>query len=519
LLFNTEATVSGYEDGLGGVHRQTDMGQQRALVVGVSNYPPPIPSLPGVANDAKAMADLLGSQQGQFRGGDVTVLTDAQANGAAIRAQLDAVLNKASWDDTVFVYVAGHGKVHNGAYYFVAHDTDRGRVAETGVPLADLRAMFDTSQSRRVFVWLDFCHSGGVIERDLTDGEADAQAVIERTLKVVGRGKIIVTACTALQTAKESKALGHGFFTHALLEGLRGAAADNKGRVLATTLYTHVVDRLQAESHDQSPVWHGQMEGNIILMHYPDRGTAQNTPSRPGGGVCDSSGDWVMVGNLFLPSVSVTVQPDKVVIEVKPRSTAEYAAIQQLAPKHRRGDTIPFAHGDDALIARVSDITSRSAAGQQMVTITLTPENVQFGGHGMEWSAQDHSADEIAEKRAGRLLLNDPPVPPKSRGYGIESFVESFVRGDSNSRYPAERAVLQEVHASLKGGADPLLPLARLRLLYALKASDCVEQVLDLRLGPVKDGKCHVRFQGRRARRYTNVEPHVITVEGDCPLE
>lgn len=151
------------------------MGQQRALVIGVSNYPPPIPSLPGVANDAKAMADLLGSPQGQFRGGDVTVLTDAQATGAAIHERLDDALGKAGWDDTVFVYMAGHGKVHNGAYYFAAHDTDRGRLAETGVQLANLRTLFDDSQSRRVFVWLDFCHSGGVIERDLTGGDADAQ--------------------------------------------------------------------------------------------------------------------------------------------------------------------------------------------------------------------------------------------------------------------------------------------------------------------------------------------------------
>ncbi len=500
------------------------MGQQKALVVGVSNYPPSIPSLPGVANDAKAMADLLGSPQGQFRGGEIITLLDAQATGAAIREQLETALSKAGRDDTVFVYMAGHGTVQNGAYFFVAHDTARGRVAETGVPLADLRAMFDASPSRRVFVWLDFCHSGGVIERDLVGDSSDAQAVIERTLQVVGRGKIIVTACTALQTAKESKALGHGFFTHALLEGLRGAAADGKGRVLATTLYNHVVDRVQAESHDQSPVWHGQMEGHIILMHFADRtgggGGPAPAPKPADTTVCDSSGDWVLVGNLFLPSLSVATHSDKITIEVKPRSTAEYASIQQLAPKHGRGDPTPFAHGDDALVARVTDITSRSAAGQQVVTITLSPEKVQFGGGGMEPSVQGHTADEIAEMRAGRLLLNDPPVPKsKGRRGGVDDFVEMYVRGGSSTRYPAERAVLQEVYAALKGGSEPLLALARLKLLYAMKASDCVEQVLELRLGPVADGKCHVRFRGQRARRYSNVEPHVIAVEGDCPLE
>lgn len=263
------------------------------------------------------------------------------------------------------------------------------------------------------------------------------------------------------------------------------------------------------------------MEGHIILMHYADRtgGSPASAPKPADTTVCESSGAWVLVGDLFLPSESVSQQGDRILIEVRPRSTQEHAAIQRLRPGHGRGDTIPFAHGDDALVVRVADITSRSAAGEQVVTITLTPEKVQFGGGGMEPNVQGHTADEIAEKRAGRLLLNNPPAPPKSRGYKPEDFVEMYVRGGSSTRYPAERAVLQEVYAVLKGGSEPLLALARLKLLYAMKASDCVEQVLELRLGPVADGKCHVRFRGQRARRYSNVEPHVIEIEGDCLLQ
>jgi hypothetical protein len=499
------------------------MGRQRALVIGVSGYPSPISSLPGVADDAREMAAILGSQKSRFRADDVTVLTDAQAGGAAIRGQLAAALTQARRDDTVFVYMAGHGTIHNGSYYFLPHDTDPHRLPETVLPLTALRDLFDNSPSRRVFVWLDFCHSGGVLER--TANAIDENEVIERTLKVAkGAGKLIVAACTAEQTAKEPKqgAVRHGFFTLALLDGLRGKAVNADGEVTASSLYEYVVKRVETESFDQCPVMVGHMQGSIVLMHYagrtPEPGGSPTTGGG-GGGICDSFGDWVMVGNLFLPSVSVTVQPDRIVIEVKPRSTADSAAIQQLAPKHGRGDPVPFAHGDDALLARVADITSRSAAGQQVVTITLTPENAQFGGHGMEPNVQGHSADEIAEKRAGRLLLNDPPAPPKSRGFRPDDFVEMYVRGMSGSRYPAERAVLQEVYAALKGGSDPLLPLARLKLLYAMKASDCGEQVLEPKLGPVRDGKCHVRFKGQRARRYSNVDPHVVEVDGDCLLE
>jgi hypothetical protein len=502
------------------------MGQEKALVVGVSNYRPPLTLLPGVANDARAMADLLGSPQGQFQSGDVTVLTDLEATRAAVKENLAAVLGKAGREDTVFVYMAGHGVIRDGAYYYVAHDTAPSRVAETGVPLAELRDLFDASPSRRVFVWLDFCHSGGVIERS-ADPVADDNEVIERTLRVAkGAGKLIVAACTAEQTAKEPKhgAVKHGFFTQALLDGLRGRAANPDGEVTASSLYEYVVKRVEAESHDQCPVMVGHMQGSIVLMHYADRRVTQignqvASPKVEDTAICESSGPWVMVGDLFLPSESVNQTGDRILLEVRPRNTEENAAIQRLRPRHGRGDPVPFAHGDDALVARVAEVTSRSAGGQQVVTIALSPENASFGGHGMEANVQGHSAEEIAEKRAGRLLLNDPPAPgPKTRRDTIESFVEMYIRGSSGSRYYVDRDVLSEIYAAYKDHPELVLPLARLKLLYALRASDCVEEVLELRLGPIQNGRCHVRFRGRRARRYSNVEPHVIAIEGDCRL-
>ena len=41
-------------------------GREKALVIGISDYPPPIRKLPAVANDVREMARLLGSDQGQF---------------------------------------------------------------------------------------------------------------------------------------------------------------------------------------------------------------------------------------------------------------------------------------------------------------------------------------------------------------------------------------------------------------------------------------------------------------------
>ncbi len=360
-----------------------------------------------------------------------------------------------------------------------------------------------------------------MIFRSLGGSSPDqARATIRRALEVVsGQGKVIVAACTSSQEAAECPILRHGVFTEALVRGLRGAAAQSNGQVTALSLYQFVSREVQP--YGQTPVMVGHMEGDIVLMLHDPRSLV-NQPGGggpgPAGGICEQSGDWVMLGDLFLPSVSVSVQADKIVIEIRPRSTQENAAIQRLRPSHGRGEPIPFAHGDEGLLVRVTDVSGKSQGGQQLVTITLIPEKVKYGGGIMEVSVQGISADELAERRAGRLLLNDPPAPKtKSSQYTEATFIEQYVRG-SGTRFPVDRAVLQEINAAYQGQPELVLPLARLKLLFALRASDCVEEISELRLGPVQAGRCQVKFEGRRAKKYSNVEPPSIKIEGDCPL-
>jgi len=138
---------------------------------------------------------------------------------------LERTLANAQPEDALFIYLAGHGAVLDKEYFFVAHDTQVDSLPDTGVSLAKIKTAFDASPSQRAFLWLDFCHSGGIMARGLA-GALDDRAVIERALKVVqGEGKLILAACTAHQSAWESAQLRHGLFTDALLRGLKGGAA------------------------------------------------------------------------------------------------------------------------------------------------------------------------------------------------------------------------------------------------------------------------------------------------------
>ena len=114
---------------------------------------------------------------------------------------IEATFSGVQADDAVFAYLAGHGEVVAGEYYFIAHDTTAQGIATNGVPLKRIKAAFDSSPSQRAFLWLDFCHSGGIIPRDFGT-EPDDREVISRALEVVqGQGKLIIAACTPVKKA------------------------------------------------------------------------------------------------------------------------------------------------------------------------------------------------------------------------------------------------------------------------------------------------------------------------------
>ena len=240
-------------------------GRERALVIGISDYPPPIRKLPAVANDVREMAKLLSSDQGQFPSQNVRSLADGEATQKAVLEAIESTFSGLQADDAVFAYMAGHGAVVGGEYYFIAHDTTAQGIAINGVPLKRIKEAFDASLSQRAFLWLDFCHSGGIIPRDLEAGPDDRE-VISRTLEVVqGQGKLIIAACTPSQSAWESAAVGHGLFTDALLRGLKGEAA-NKGEVTINSLFDYIARQMSSDR--QQPMMFGQMTGRVVLMHH-----------------------------------------------------------------------------------------------------------------------------------------------------------------------------------------------------------------------------------------------------------
>lgn len=77
----------------------------RALIVAVSKYQEPIPTLEGTPNDAAALKTLLVEQGAK----DIVSLTDGQATRTTIRGALQDLGKRAKPGDWVIFYYAGHG--------------------------------------------------------------------------------------------------------------------------------------------------------------------------------------------------------------------------------------------------------------------------------------------------------------------------------------------------------------------------------------------------------------------------
>jgi len=204
--------------------------------------------------------------------------------------------------------------------------------------------------------------------------------------------------------------------------------------------------------------------------------------------------------------------------------TAEDDAVLPALGSARSGnDSISFAHRNDAWVVSVQDIESESAGEGLDWTVRLRPRDVTYGGGHGEFSKvnvndQELTAEQIAEKRAGRILLNNPsPLAYDHRKHDTATMLDMYIRG-INVLKPVDRCVLRDLYARF--GDDPALylRLARMAAIFALKAGDVVEQVERLSLGPIRESRVHVSFAGKRRRKYSNTDPYSIKIEGDCPL-
>lgn len=214
------------------------IAERWAVVIGVSRYkyadPRKLPNLKYADRDATEFAAFLKSAAGgSFPGDHVLLLTDEQATVQSIREALFEFLKHTVREDLVIIYYSGHGMPDPGKasnLYLVAYDSDPDKIAATGFPMWDLdTALRRSVAAERVVAFVDTCHSAGATEgvKGVKVGDEFNRYFDE--LAKSRPGRIVFTSSEGYEVSREAEKWGggHGVFTWALLEGLRGRADAN----------------------------------------------------------------------------------------------------------------------------------------------------------------------------------------------------------------------------------------------------------------------------------------------------
>lgn len=131
------------------------------LGFGVSTYKDPAFSLKYAAKDATDLEALFRSATGFQRIFTRTYVNEQVTKNAIQNAK--AFLAQASVDDTVVLFVAGHGLYGDDGYakyYYVTHDTHLSRLAQTAADFESIEDLLQGISARRKLFLLDTCQSG-----------------------------------------------------------------------------------------------------------------------------------------------------------------------------------------------------------------------------------------------------------------------------------------------------------------------------------------------------------------------
>lgn len=170
----------------------------------------------------------------------IRLRTDRTVNQETLREDLAWLQASAESDDVAVVFLAGHGlSADRQRFYFVTSDVDPERPQRRALSCRDLIAGLRGVRGK-VVAFLD---AGRECLSDLDMTPPDLDALINE-LASAENGVVAFAACTGRQRSLESPEWRNGVFTKALLEGLDGAAADDKGRVCLSGLAVYVHKRV-----------------------------------------------------------------------------------------------------------------------------------------------------------------------------------------------------------------------------------------------------------------------------------
>ncbi|EDX83239.1 caspase domain protein [Synechococcus sp. PCC 7335] len=235
-------------------------------------------------------------------------------NLTVVQDSIAAIINQAQAQDSVLGYFSGHALLDPDTKqpFLCLADTDSQALRHTGLSLVGSLQQLRHCQAHRQLVILDACRSGSLSLQDVNSAPNPKSASASPAHQLTGilrqhasqtQGFYALLSCDQNQYSWERSDLGHGIFTHYLIQGLEGEAADTQGNITVSQLYRYVyyqtlkhIDKTnqQIELLNQQKRGRGEVE---LLPTYPAQ-----TPKW----IVEDIGEWV-IGHI--PRQAAKTQP------------------------------------------------------------------------------------------------------------------------------------------------------------------------------------------------------------------
>lgn len=243
-------------------------GAYYALVIGIDDYPAPLPKLRTAVDDAKAVGTLLHDRY-RFQ---VQYLLDQNATRFKILDALEKYRNALNPNDNLLIYYAGHGFSDREAQkaYWLPVDADSG-ASPNRIIADDLTTGVRVLPSRHVLIISDSCYSGA-LSRDAdapvpSDGQA---AFLNRMLRSRSR---TLMASGGDEPVADGGGNGHSVFANAILRALGN---EEQPMFTASDLFYGSVRQQVAGKSEQLPQYSiirnsDHDEGDFVFMRSGER--------------------------------------------------------------------------------------------------------------------------------------------------------------------------------------------------------------------------------------------------------
>ncbi len=216
-------------------------GRTYVVLAAVADYPGDKNDLMLPVKDAKDVKALF-EKNGVTRS---VLLKNEEVTIANLQRTLEEEFKDARQDDTVILYLSGHGV--EGSY--VAYD------GMLKYPLI-ARALSHCKAKRKIIL-ADACHSGTF-------------RTTRRTKKESVSNVLIFLSSRSGEVSGEYAFKGNGVFTYSLLKGLRGKADANRDRqITAKELFKYVSNDVSHNTTGkQHPVMWGNFDDNMVIIKW-----------------------------------------------------------------------------------------------------------------------------------------------------------------------------------------------------------------------------------------------------------